>query len=204
VNSSIVSNGTVTFDVQRAYQNPAATFSVMDLNKMGGKKGGREKGSSAYSTTEHVALLSIISEVPDSFNASESYPQWEAVFKHMQVEFYLTRGGRTSTALHGHFVDLYSAFKQAVCLLSLLGSGKKTPSVYVQGDPLVEEYLDALDNLLQLGGKKFYPKKWWDCDVVEIIFPLHLAYSTLETGNKALRGWQRKVRNIRVSSRWIK
>ncbi len=38
-------------------------------------------GSTAYGTAEHVALLSIISEVPDSFNASESSPQWEAVFK---------------------------------------------------------------------------------------------------------------------------
>jgi len=47
---------------------------------MGVKKGSREKGSSAYTTTEHVALLSIISEVPDAFNASESLLQWEAVF----------------------------------------------------------------------------------------------------------------------------
>ncbi len=106
-----------------------------------------------YTTTEHVALLSIISEVHDAFNASESPPQWDTVFNHMQAEFYLTGGAWTSSALHGHFVDLYSAFKQTIHQLSLPGSAKKSPSVCVQGNPDVEEYLDTLNNLLQSNTK---------------------------------------------------
>jgi hypothetical protein len=38
------------------------------------KPSGREKGTITYSSVEHVALLSIISQVPDSFSCSESSP----------------------------------------------------------------------------------------------------------------------------------
>jgi len=37
---------------------------------------GLKKGASAYSAVEHVALLSIISKIPEAFNASESSPKW--------------------------------------------------------------------------------------------------------------------------------
>jgi len=107
---------------------------------------------------DDVALLSIISEVPDSFNASESSPQWEAVFKAMVEQFYLNKPVRTSSALHGHFVDMYSAFKQAICQLSLSPYNKKAPTLYVRGDPEVEKYLDKLDNLLQSGTKKKFQR----------------------------------------------
>jgi hypothetical protein len=50
------------------------------------KPSGREKGSSAYSSVEHVALLSTMSQVPDAFNCSESSPQWKEVFKRMIAE----------------------------------------------------------------------------------------------------------------------
>jgi hypothetical protein len=83
------------------------------------RKGARERGSTAYSTTEHVALLSIMTDTPDSFNALESSPQWEAVFKGMMEQFYLNKSAQTSSALHGHFVDMYSTFKQAIRQLSL-------------------------------------------------------------------------------------
>jgi hypothetical protein len=36
---------------------PSATFAVMDPDELAGKKGGRERGSSAYSTTEHQSML---------------------------------------------------------------------------------------------------------------------------------------------------
>jgi len=39
-------------------KKPLATFAVMDPDELAGLKGGRERGSTAYSTTEHVALLS--------------------------------------------------------------------------------------------------------------------------------------------------
>jgi hypothetical protein len=147
----------------------------MDPDELASKKGGRASGSTAYGTAEHVALLSIISEVPDSFNASES--QWEAVFKAMVEQFYLNKLVWSSSALHGHFVDMYSAFKQAIRQLSLSPYNKKAPTLFVHGDPEVEEYLDKLDNLLQSGTKKFFSKKWWSHEVVVMFFPLHLAYS---------------------------
>jgi hypothetical protein len=40
-----------------------------------------------------------------------------------------------------------------------------------------EENLDALNNLLQSGGRNYFKKKWWSHDVVEMIQPLHLAYT---------------------------
>jgi hypothetical protein len=73
----------------------------MDPDDLPGKKGGRERGATAYSTTEHVALLSIMTNVPDSFNALESSPQWEAVFKLMMEQFYLNKSAGTSSTLHG-------------------------------------------------------------------------------------------------------
>jgi hypothetical protein len=139
-------------------KQPSTTFAVMDLDDIAAKKGGRASGSMAYGTAEHVAQLSIISEVPDSFNASESSPQWEAVFKAMVEQFYLNKSVRSSSALHGHFVDMYSAFKQAIRQLSLSLYNTKSPSVYVHGEPEVEEYLDQLDNLLQSGTNFFFQR----------------------------------------------
>jgi hypothetical protein len=52
------------------------SFSVIIPDALAAKKpSGREKGSPAYSAVEHVALLSVISQVPDAFNCSESSPQ---------------------------------------------------------------------------------------------------------------------------------
>jgi hypothetical protein len=52
-----------------------------------------------------------MSQDPDSFNCSESSPQWQEVYKRINAEFYQSRGAQLSGALHGHFVDLYGAFK---------------------------------------------------------------------------------------------
>jgi len=53
------------------------SFVVVDAEGLGSKKpGGRDIGAITYSSVEHVALLSIISQVPDAFNCSESSPQW--------------------------------------------------------------------------------------------------------------------------------
>jgi hypothetical protein len=46
----------------------------MDPDEIAVKKGGREKGSSAYTSAEHVALFSILSEVPDAFNEGGRSP----------------------------------------------------------------------------------------------------------------------------------
>jgi S-formylglutathione hydrolase FrmB len=123
--------------------------------------------------------------VPDAFMASESSPQWEAVvYKRMVAEYYLSGNIRLHGALHGHFVDLYTAFKLAICNLSLSGYSKKRPTSYERGNYDVEDYLDALNNLLQSYVRKYHTKKWWSRDVVEKIFPLHLAYTTEVSGDQ--------------------
>ncbi len=96
-------------------------FAFVDPDSLTSKKpSGREKGTITYSSVEHVALLSIISQAPDSFNCSESSPQWEEVYKRMIAKFYQSGPTQLSGALHGHFVDLYSAFKAGIRNLSIL------------------------------------------------------------------------------------
>jgi hypothetical protein len=65
------------------------SFVVVDAEGLASKKSsGRERGATTYSSVEHVALLSIMSQVPDVFNCSESSPQWEEVYKRMIAKFY--------------------------------------------------------------------------------------------------------------------
>jgi hypothetical protein len=60
------------------------SFVVVDAEGLASKKpSGRDKGAITYSSVEHVALLSIMSQVPDSFSCSESSPQWEEVYKRL-------------------------------------------------------------------------------------------------------------------------
>ncbi len=59
---------------------------MLDPDRMVTKKAGGERGAAAYSAVEHIALLSIISEVPDALNAGESSPQWVAVYNRMVEE----------------------------------------------------------------------------------------------------------------------
>jgi hypothetical protein len=96
------------------------SFVVMDPDGLATKKpSGRDRGSVAYSAVEHVALLSVISQVSDAFNCSESSPQREEVYSRMCTEYYQSGGIRLSGALHGHFVDLYSSFKLGIRHLSV-------------------------------------------------------------------------------------
>jgi hypothetical protein len=118
-----------------------------------------------------VALLSVISQVPDAFNCSESSPQWEEVYKRMIAEFYQSGPTRLSGALHGNFVDLYSTFKVGIRKLSVLDKEKKCPVVFVKGDDAVEEYVESLNNLLCSDTKKYNLKKWWSHGVVELLLP---------------------------------
>jgi hypothetical protein len=137
------------------------SFVVVDAEGLGSKKPvGRDRGAITYSSVEHVALLSFISQVPDAFNCSESSPQWEEVFKRMIAEFYQSGPSQLSSALHGHFVDLYSAFKVGIRNLSVVDKEKKCPVEYVAGDEVVGEYVEAINNLLCLDAKKYNLKKW--------------------------------------------
>jgi hypothetical protein len=143
------------------------SFAFFDPDALSSKKpSGREKGAATYSLVEHVALLSIMSQVPDSFNCSESSPQWEEVYKRMIAKFYQSGPTRLSSALHGHFVDLYSAFKLGIRNLSLVDKEKKCPLEYKAGDDDLVEYVDA---------KKYQSKKWWSCSCQCILaIPLSL------------------------------
>jgi hypothetical protein len=90
------------------------SLTVLDPDKMATKEAGREKGAAAYSAVEHVALLSITSEVPDAFNTGESSPQLATMYKRMVEEFYSSGNVRQSSTLHGHFAELYSSFKLGI------------------------------------------------------------------------------------------
>jgi hypothetical protein len=109
--------------------NANASSSKVSIAKTG--REGREKGAVAYCEAEHVALLSYIGEVPDSFNASESSEEWKAVYSSMVKGYCIPVGisPRQSSALQSHFVDLYGGLKQGIRGLSLLLVIKKTIKV---------------------------------------------------------------------------
>jgi hypothetical protein len=69
---------------------------------------GRERGAFAYGAEEHLTLLAFIKLVPNSFNSSETSPEWQEVHKKM-VDVYNNMGvaPRQSTTLHSHFIKLY-------------------------------------------------------------------------------------------------
>jgi hypothetical protein len=152
-------------------------FAVTDPDGLSTKKPSvRDRGSVAYSAVEHVALLSVISQVPEAFNCSESSPQWEEVYSRMCSKYYQYGGIRLSGALHGHFVDLYSSFKLGIRHLSVEDKEKKCPAVYTKEDDCCDEYVEALSNLLGSDAKKYNSKKWWSRGVVEMLLPMHIGY----------------------------
>jgi hypothetical protein len=52
------------------------------------QKKGREKGAVSYSAEEHTYLLSGMKIIPNSFNASESLPEWKSLYKLMVEQYY--------------------------------------------------------------------------------------------------------------------
>jgi hypothetical protein len=149
---TVESSGAISFGMQtNALICPiplAGSFAVIDPDGLAAI--GREKGSGAYSAVEHVALLSIIFQVPGAFNCCESSPQWEEVHRRMNTAFYQSGGTRLSSALHGHFLDLYRAFKLGIRNLSLVDKVNKCTLEYEAGDDVMDEYVEALHNLLWL------------------------------------------------------
>jgi hypothetical protein len=93
-----------------------SSVATSKTEKGGNNKSGREKGAYAYSAEEHSALLKLLMSEPNSFNSSESSPEWRKVHKDMVERYYLQLGvvPRASSTLHSHFVELYSAFKQGL------------------------------------------------------------------------------------------
>ncbi len=99
-------------------------------------KNGREIGALAYSAAEHQALLALLQAMPTAFNGGESAPEWkEEIYKKMVDGFYRDLGvvPRQSVTLYGHFIELYSAFKQAIRALSTTKGAAKCPSEFSNG-----------------------------------------------------------------------
>jgi len=112
---------------------------------------GREKGSTVYSVDEHIAVLLLMLSEPDSFNASESSTEWRNVYQELCQNYYIPggHGGRLSSALHGHIVELYGAFKKGVWNLSLTPGTPKCPTSYFEAtDSEISDYVDSLFSLI--------------------------------------------------------
>ena len=88
---------------------------------------GREKGAMSYSAEDHIYLLSGMKTITDSFNATESSPEWKSLYKLMVEQYYKINGYnmRPSSMLQSHFVDMYSAFKNGIRISSLASTKVK-------------------------------------------------------------------------------
>jgi hypothetical protein len=60
---------------------------ILHHKKSGTKVEGHEIGALAYSTAENLALLSIIRDVPNSFNSSTCSEEWRKVYSSMASEY---------------------------------------------------------------------------------------------------------------------
>lgn len=107
----------------------------------------------------------------------------------MCTEYYATTSPRLSSALHGHFVDLYSSFKLGIRNLSLMDKSQKCPTTCVKGVPSVDEYMEHLLALLTSDSKKYKSKKWWSLDVVELLLKNHLDYVAEFGSEKESASW---------------
>jgi hypothetical protein len=70
--------------------------------------------------------------ISNSFNASESFPEWKWLYKLMVEQYYNAYGYNTrpSATLQSHFVDLYGAFKNGIRELSVVVGAPKCPAKY--------------------------------------------------------------------------
>jgi len=158
-----VSNRSVTpsaFDNTAVLAVQSSTAKAATSKKSGRK--GREEGAVAYSAAEHLALLSILSDVPDSFNSSESSDEWRKVYSLMVAEYYTVVGvqPRQSTTLQSHFVELYGGLKQGIRELSLNVGAPKCPLKFDINNVDLQLYITKLfefivsnpKNAVQLNG----------------------------------------------------
>ncbi len=86
-------------------------------------------------------------------------------------------------------MDLYGSFKLGIRHLSVQGKEKKRPEDFVKGDDAVDEYMESLNNLLCFDAKKCNLKKWWSQGVMEMLHPMHLAYTSEFNGGQKTADW---------------
>ncbi len=143
-------------------------------------------------------MLAFMKEVQDSFNSSESSDEWTLVYGKMVEHYYVPNGAtpRLMSMLHGHFVDMYSAFKQGIRALSLIDNAPlKCPTLMVEGDDYIDSNLDALLQQMLSNSKKVHPKKWWDKTVLSMLLDQHIRYATeFSTGEQNISWMEAKTR----------
>jgi hypothetical protein len=114
-----------------------AAVSISDSNgtKFDEKKG-HKNGAVAYGVEEHLTLLCFVSATPNSFNSSETSPEWRAVYKEMCKSYYVHWGTlpRLSTTLHVHLVDMYGVIKKGIRILSCNPAAPKCPLSYLEAN----------------------------------------------------------------------
>jgi hypothetical protein len=131
-----------------------------------------------------------VSATSNSFNKSETSPEWRAAYKEMCKSYYVHWGTqpRLSTTLHTHLVDMYGAIKKGIGILSCNPAAQKCPVSYLEADDAdLQVYVTALFELIISDKNKFMPKKWWSLEVVSMLLHLHLQYSSqFGHGNQSL------------------
>jgi hypothetical protein len=160
-----------------AVESSTATTRTAATKKSG--REGHEKGDLAYSTAEHLALLGIISDVPDSFNSSESSDEWRKLSSLLVLEYYTVVGvqPRQSTTLPSHFIELCGGLKHGTRELSLITSTPKCPVKFDISNVELHLYIAKLFELIVSNTKKCSLVKWWSAKVVEELLQLHMRYS---------------------------
>jgi hypothetical protein len=61
--------------------------------------------------------------------------------------------------------------------------------VYTKGDDCWDEYVEVLNNLLELDAKKYNSKKRWSRGVVEMLLPMHIGYTSEFGTGQQTAGW---------------
>jgi hypothetical protein len=107
----------------------------------------------------------------------------------MIAEFYQAAAPQLSSALHGHFVNLYGSFKLGIRNLSQVDTKAKCPVEYKVEDGACMEYVEALNNLLSSDSKKYNSKKWWSHGVVELLLQMHLEHTFGFGAGQQTAGW---------------
>jgi hypothetical protein len=105
--------------------------------------------------------------------------------------FYLDLGvvPKQSVTLYGHFVELYSAFKQAIWVLSTTKGAAKCPSEFIIRDSTTDMFVAQLLATITLDSKKFWPRKWWSGELVSMLLHLHLKYMQNFSSSKLNASW---------------
>jgi hypothetical protein len=108
-------------------------------------------------------VLQLMLSDPRALNASESSEEWRELHKQMCDSYYLPTGNnpRSSVTLHGHLVEMYSAFKKAIQNLSLTAGAPKCPISFVAAeDENIKQYVAWLLNEVTSCKRKYQPKSW--------------------------------------------